>query len=60
MGWAWILSLIFAVLGIIGSVISLARGGLGPIVTFVLDVVIIFYLTRPNVKAFFGESKSKT
>jgi hypothetical protein len=56
-GWAWTLALIFAALGIIGSLISLVRGGLGSIVIFVIDVVIIYYLTRPNVKAFFGKGQ---
>ena len=54
-GWAWTLSLIFAVLGIIGSLVSLVRGGFVSIVTLVLDVVIIYYLTRPHIKVFFGK-----
>jgi len=57
-GWAWILALIFAILGIIGSVLSLVRGGLGAIVILLLDAVIVYYLTRPNVKAFFGETNA--
>ncbi len=56
-GWAWILALIFAVLGIIGSVFSVARGGLGAIVTLILDIVIVVYLMQPRVKAYFGEAK---
>jgi hypothetical protein len=56
-GWAWIISLILAILGIIGSLFSLARGGFGAVVILILDAIILYYLTRPNVKAFFGESK---
>ena len=59
-GWAWILALIFAVLGILFSLVSLVRGGLGSIVVLVIDAVIVYYLTRPNVKAFFGEAKPAT
>jgi len=59
-GWAWILTLIFAVLGILFSLVSLVRGGLGSIIILIIDVVIVYYLTRPNVKAFFGEAKAPT
>jgi len=59
-GWAWILALIFAVLGILFSLVSLVRGGLGSIVVLVIDAVIVYYLTRPNVRAFFGEAKLAT
>jgi hypothetical protein len=55
-GWAWILSLILAAVGILFSLISLVfRGGVGGLVTLIIDAVIVYYLTRPNVKAFFGE-----
>jgi uncharacterized membrane protein (DUF2068 family) len=57
-GWAWILALIFAVLGILFSLVSLVRGGLGSIIVLIIDVVIVYYLTRPNVKAFFSEAKT--
>ena len=59
-GWAWILTSIFAVLGILFSLVSLIRGGLGSIIILIIDIVIIYYLTRPNVKAFFGEAKTST
>jgi uncharacterized membrane protein (DUF2068 family) len=59
-GWAWILALIFAALGILVSLISLVRGGLWSILVLVIDVVILYYLTRPNVRAFFGEAKAPT
>jgi len=59
-GWAWILSLIFAALGILFSLLSLARGGLGSILILLIDIVILYYLTRPNVRAFFGEAKAQT
>jgi uncharacterized membrane protein (DUF2068 family) len=57
-GWAWILALVFAVLGIIGSVFSVARGGLGAVVTLLLDIVIVVYLMQSRVKAYFGEAKA--
>lgn len=57
-GWAWILSLVVAALGLIISLISLARGRVGAIVVLALDAIIIYYLFRPNVRAFFGEQKT--
>lgn len=54
-GWAWTISFILAVLGIIVTVVSLARGRLGALVGLVLDAVILYYLFTPKVRAFFGE-----
>jgi len=59
-GWAWILSLILAVLGIIISLIALFRGRLGIIIVLILDAVIVYYLFTPNVRTFFGEYKPLT
>jgi uncharacterized membrane protein (DUF2068 family) len=47
-GWARMTALVFAILSIIVSLISFHLIGL------VIDVVIIYYLTRPNVKQFFA------
>jgi hypothetical protein len=45
--WARMCALIFAILSIILSLISFHIIGL------VIDVIIVYYLTRPNVKQFF-------
>ncbi len=57
-GWAWWISLILAGLGIIGSLLSLVRGRIVSILILVLDVIIVYYLFRPNVKAFFHKQTS--
>lgn len=57
-GWAWILSLLMALLGLILSLASLAIGGLGAIVVLILDSAIVYYLFRPNVRAFFSGQKT--
>jgi lysylphosphatidylglycerol synthetase-like protein (DUF2156 family) len=57
-GWAWVLSLVLAALGIIVSLISLVRGRFLAIVVLILDAIILYYLFRPNVRAFFGEQKN--
>ena len=52
-GWALTISLILAGLGVIISLIGLiARGAVGSVITLILDAVIIYYLTRNNVKSF--------
>lgn len=52
-GWAWTVTLIFTILSLIGSVISLIA--IVGIVPLVINILILYYLTRPHVKAFFGK-----
>jgi len=52
-GWAWIVTLIFTILGLIGSVIALIA--IVGIVPLVINILMLYYLTRPHVKAFFGK-----
>jgi hypothetical protein len=46
-GWARMVALAFAILAIILSLISFHIIGL------LIDIIIVYYLTRPNVKQFF-------
>jgi hypothetical protein len=50
--WAWLWTLIFAVIGIVLGLLG-AVGSL--IVQIIIYLIIIYYLTRPHVKAFFGK-----
>ncbi len=52
-GWAWIVQLVFSALGAVTSLASLPSG----IVGLIIDGLIIWYLFRPNVKAFFGKGE---
>jgi len=55
--WAWTISLVIAGLAIVFSLIALVvRGGVGGLITLVLNGVVVYYLMRPNVKAFFGKA----
>lgn len=57
--WAWVVSLIFAVVGIIFSVFSLfLRPGIGETVSLVTDLVIVYYLMQPRVGAYFGRGRA--
>jgi uncharacterized membrane protein HdeD (DUF308 family) len=54
-GWAWTITLILSAIGIIVAIVSIAAGNVGAIVTMIIHGVVIYYLYRPNVKAFFGK-----
>ncbi|HKM50291.1 MAG TPA: hypothetical protein VJZ75_03845 [Candidatus Bathyarchaeia archaeon] len=46
-GWARMIALVFAILGIIINLMSFH------VIGIIIDAVIVYYLTRPNVKQFF-------
>jgi len=50
--WAWIVAIIFAIIGIIFNLLTLPGG----IVGLILNGLIIYYLTRPAVKGYFGRN----
>ncbi len=55
-GWKlwWYLGVIFSILGIIGGILSLMSGMYASgIIGILIDLIIIWYLFRDNVKAFF-------
>ena len=55
-GWAWTWTLIFAIIGIVLSVVSLVGGHIWGIVRLVADVLLIWYLNTPRVKVFFRKT----
>jgi hypothetical protein len=57
-GWAWVGSLIFAVIGLVFSALSLFIGPrVGGVVSLVIDLVILYYLMHPGVQGYFGKGK---
>ncbi len=50
-GWKawWYLGLIFSVIGVIGGLLTLPVG----IISIAINLIIIYYLFRPNVKSYF-------
>ncbi len=54
-GWAWTLGIIVSVVGIILDVVQIGFGGYSSIVGLIIGFLIIYYLMRPHVKAFFGK-----
>ncbi len=52
--WARIIWIIFSILGLLGALGSIAGGApVFGIFSLVIDVLIIYYLTRPHVSAYF-------
>lgn len=56
-GWAWIVTVILAIISIVFSVIGLASGGIPNIISLVINGVILYYMYRPDVKSYFGRVK---
>jgi uncharacterized membrane protein (DUF2068 family) len=55
--WAWNLTLILSVIGIILSIASIAVGdGRGALIHIILNALAIYYLFGRNVKEFFGKT----
>ncbi len=48
--WAWWIYIILLALGIVSSLLSLPQGVIG----IVINGILIYYLTRPHVKEYFG------
>ena len=53
--WAWTITLILSAIGIISGIASIAGGNAGAVFHIIINVAIIYYLYRPNVKSFFGK-----
>ena len=55
--WAWTVTMILSFIGIAIAAISMAFGNWGGIVNLAINGVILYYLFRPNVKAYFGKGQ---
>jgi hypothetical protein len=47
--WARIITMILAIIGIITGIFSLP----GNLISIIIDIVILYYLTRPQIKAYY-------
>jgi uncharacterized membrane protein (DUF2068 family) len=56
-GWAWIVGVILMIIGIVLGIAMLFIS-YSSIVSILIDLLILYYLTRPNVKAFFGRGQA--
>jgi hypothetical protein len=53
--WAWTITLILSTIGIILGIASIAIGNVGALFQIIINAIVIYYLYRPNVKAYFGK-----
>jgi hypothetical protein len=52
--WGWTIALILAIISVIENAVSIAFASYASAFGLVIALIIIYYLTRPHVKAFFG------
>jgi hypothetical protein len=56
LGWAWTVTIILEIISIVLNAISIATGNIGGIVSIIISAVILYYLYRPHVKAYFDKA----
>jgi hypothetical protein len=57
--WGWTVAMIVAVVSIIVNIATAAvyGGGIGSgVIGIIIDLIILYYLTRPHVRAYFGKA----
>ena len=55
-GWAWISSIILAVIGLVVSLVGLVLGSFVNVIPLILYALILIYLNTYHVRAFFGRA----
>jgi hypothetical protein len=58
LGWAWTVTVILSIASIVFNAISIATGNIAAIISILISGIIIYYLYRPHVKAYFGKGVS--
>jgi hypothetical protein len=58
MGWAWTLTVVLSINSIVLNAVSIATGNIGGIVSIIIIGIILYYLYRRHVKAYFGKAAS--
>jgi hypothetical protein len=56
MRWAWTVTVVLSIISIALNAISIATGNIGGIVSIIISAIILYYLYRPHVKAYFGKA----
>ena len=56
-GWAWIITVILAIISLVFSIIGLASGSIPNIISIIINGVILYYMYRLEVKSYFGRVK---
>jgi hypothetical protein len=53
-GWAWLITVILAIISVVFSVIGIGTASVTSIPTLIINGVILYYMFRPNIKSYFG------
>jgi hypothetical protein len=53
-GWAWTLAVVLLALGVLLNLVSLIAGSPASAAGLIIDAVILWYMFRPHIKAYFG------
>jgi hypothetical protein len=57
--WAWTITIILSIISIVWNAITVATAAnFGGIISIIISGIIIYYLYRPHVKAYFGKGVS--
>jgi hypothetical protein len=61
-GWSWTLAIVVGIISIVATILEIVIGisGTTAVVSIIIEIIIIYYLTRPHVKAFFGKGMMPT
>ena len=54
-GWAWTLAVVLSILSVVFALLGLLAGAVSNVVGLIIDALILWYLWRPYVKAYFGK-----
>ena len=54
--WAWTTSVFLSIISIAMGIVSIVTGNIGSIVSIAISGLILYYLYRPHVKAYFGKT----
>jgi uncharacterized membrane protein YagU involved in acid resistance len=58
-GWAWTVTIILSIISIVWNAITIVTAAnFGGIISIIISAIIIYYLYRPHVKAYFGKGVS--
>jgi uncharacterized membrane protein (DUF2068 family) len=54
--WAWTINVVLSIINIAIGVVSIVTGNVGSIASIAISGIILYYLYRPHVKAYFGKA----
>jgi hypothetical protein len=54
--WVWPVGIIFTIIGLIINLLSIISNTVGAIIGIIIDIIILWYLFQPQVKAWFRVS----